>query len=223
MKKFFIIFLLFSFHLSFAQKNNIINVPGNGSLISNNSINQNVWKKSHRINIGCGSEICFVHDNNYLYIGFRGNYEPWSHLYINNRSNVYVLHITASMGRVIYNLNHYGTWQPDRQFNWKLRKTGNDFENPKQIDLNSFLEKEGWITYTNSEFEKKEVVSKIDLKNYDKKNLYIAFVFGLKEKAYLYWPPTLNDDTLRPEIFTGYNPSPLMFDFGNWALLKLTD
>jgi hypothetical protein len=224
MKKFFTIFLLLSFHLSFAQKNNnIINVPKGGSLISDNTINNSVWKSAKQINIGDGNCICFVQNGDYLFIGFRGNYEPWSHLYINNRSNVYVLHVTASMGRIIYNMNHYGTWQPDRQFNWKLRKNGSDYEESGEINPDSFFEKEGWITCINSEAEKKEVVYKINLKNYDRKNMYIAFVFGSKDKSYLYWPETLKDDTLRPEIFTGYNPSPLMFDFRNWTLLKLTD
>jgi len=224
MKKYFLIFLLMSSYLLFAQKNNnIINVPKGGLLISDNIINHDVWKSARQINIGYGNCIFFVQNGDYLYIGFRGNYEPWSHLYINNRSNVYVLHITASMGRVIYNMNHYGAWQPDRQFNWKLRENGNDYEESGEINPNSFFEKEGWITCNNSEAEKEEVVFKINLKNYDKRNIYVAFVFGLKEKSYLYWPATLKDDTLQPEMFTGYNPSPLMFDFRNWALLKLAD
>jgi len=221
MLKIFVMFFLFSFQFTFAQRNNeVINVPNGSPLILGNLINQDAWKTARQIKSGGGNEVFVVHDNNFLYVGFRGNYEPWSHLYINNRNSVYVLHITASMGRVVYNLNQYGNWRPDRPFNWKIRKNGQDYENLKLVDSKVFLKKEGWITSVNMNGEKKEIVFKIDIKNFDKNNLYVALVFGFKGTSYLFWPSTLNDDTLKPEIFTGYNPSDLRFNLKNWTLLK---
>jgi hypothetical protein len=219
-KLFVLIFLLASQFIT-AQREEII-VPNGLSLISGNSINQNAWKSAYKIKIDNYNEIYFVHDGQFFYFGFRGIYEPWSHLYINNRSNVNVLHVTAAMGRVIYNVNHYGTWQPDRQFNWKMKNTKHDFVINNNVDEKSFLEKEGWITAVNSTSDKKEVVFKIAIKNLDVNNLHLAWVYGLKENSYLHWPTNLNDDTLKPEVFTGYNPSDLKFNFKSWALLKLS-
>lgn len=222
MKKYLPLFLLITFHFSSAQKkDNVINVPKGGSLLTGEVINEYVWQAAVKFKTENGGEVYLTHDGNYLYIGFRGIYEPWSHLYINNRSKVYVMHVTASMGRVVYNMNHYGAWHPDRQFNWKMRHT--EYDPDKKIDAEQFLQSEGWITHTDSRGDKKEVVFKIALKNLDRKNIYTAFVFGFKNDKYMFWPNTLNDDTLKPEIFTGYNPSDLNFDFRKWALLKLSE
>jgi len=216
-----VFFFLACLQILIAQKsNNVVNVPRGIPLISGLAINPNGWKTAVLLKSNGGDEIYLVHDTEYLYVGFRGVYEPWSHLYLNNRSNLNVLHITPSMGRVVYNMNNYGTWRPDRQFNWKMKDKSVDYET-SNIDPKKFLEKEGWITCINSSGDKKEVVFKINLKNYDKNNLYIAWVYGFKNNSYLYWPLTLNDDTLKPEIFTGYNPSDLKFNLKNWALLKL--
>lgn len=223
MGKYFLLFLI-PLQFLFAQKNeNIIRIPKGSSLANEYSINQNALKSAKQIKLADGGEIYLAHDDEYLYFCFRGVYEPWSHLYLNCRSNVYVLHITPSMGRVTYNMSHYGTWRPDRQFNWKMKSREHDYEENKVVDKKSFLEKDGWITTINSTGEKKEVVFKIALKNYDLNNLYIAWVYGIKGTSYSYWPTTLNDDTLKPEIFTGYNPSNLKFDFYRWALLKLDE
>lgn len=222
MKKYIPLFLLISFYSLLAQKStNVITVPKGGTLLSDETINQYVWRSANKLKTINGDEIYLIHDGDYLYIGFRGIYAPWSHLYITNKNKVYVLHVTASMGRVIYSLNHYGTWYPDRRFNWKIRHE--EFDPNKKIDAAQFLKDEGWITSINSAGEKKEVVFKIAMKGFDKRNINIAFVYGLKNNVYEFWPQTLNDDTLKPEIFTGYNPSDLKFDFSKWALLKLAD
>ncbi len=223
MRKYFLIFFLFSIQAVYTQDRNNIPVPKGPPLIGGSSINHNAWKSSNKIKIDNCNEIYLVHDGQFLYFGFRGIYEPWSHLYINNRSNVHVLHVTAAMGRVIYNVNHYGTWQPDRQFNWKMKNSKHDYAIDNNVDEKNFLEKEGWITAVNSTQNKKEVVFKIAIKNVDVNNLYLAWVFGFKEASYLFWPLSLNDDTLKPEVFTGYNPSDLKFNFKSWAILKLAD
>ncbi len=70
---------------------------------------------------------------------------------------------------------------------------------------------------------RKEVVFKIALNQLDIKNIYTAFVYGLKGNSYLFWPKSLSDDTLKPEMFTGYKPSDLKFDFKKWAQLMLAE
>lgn len=222
MKEFLVILLFISFGFLSAQKNvNIVNVPNGSALLTNGIINENVWNSANKLSTNCGDEVYLIHDEEYLYIGFRGAYEPWSHLYINTRSKVYVMHISPAMGRVVYNMNYYGVWNPDRRFNWKMRHP--EYDPNKKVDTKKFLNDEGWITGINSSGIKKEVVFKIALKTLDRKNIYAAFVYGLKEDSYLYWPRTLNDDTLKPEMFTGYNPSDLKFDFKKWANLKLSE
>ena len=224
MRKYFFLFLLFGIQVTYTQnRSNIIVVPKGSPLINGSAINQNAWKSANQIKTEIGNEIYLVHDGQYLYFGFRGIYEPWSHLYLNNRSNVQVLHITTAMGRVVYNLNHYGTWQPDRQFNWKVKNIQHDYNISSTTDGKNYIEDEGWTTAINSYKDKKEVVFKIAIKNIDVNNLYLAWVFGFKGTSYLFWPQSLDDDTLKPEVFTGYNPSDLKFDFKSWALLKLAD
>ena len=222
MKKYVLLFFLLTFQGFLAQKSpNIVNVPKGGALLSGETMNNYVWRSAIKFNTESGEIIYLIHDNDYLYIGFRGIFAPWSHLYINNRNKVYVLHVTASMGKVVYSMNHYGTWYPDRRFNWKMRHE--EYDPNKKIDDIQFLKEEGWITNVKSDGDKKEVVFKIAIKSFDKKNINIAFVYGLKGNVYQFWPKTLNDDTLKPEIFTGYNPSELRFDFSKWVLLKLAD
>ncbi len=93
----------------------------------------------------------------------------------------------------------------------------------KKVDPKKYLDEEGWITSYSFYSDKKEIVFKINLKNYDRDKLFIAFVYGNKENSYLFWPVTLDDDTLKPELFTGYNPVDLKFDFKKWAHLKLLE
>ncbi len=117
-----VLFLVGSLQLFYAQKsNNFFIVPKGEALLTEKSINQNIWKSAAAFNIDNSGKIFIIHDDTFLYVGYRGLYEPWSHLYINNRSNVYVMHVSASMGKVVYNQNDYGRWDPNRQFNWKMK------------------------------------------------------------------------------------------------------
>lgn len=182
-------------------------------------MNRGIWNSKTHFNLNDGSEIFLLHDNGYLYVGFRGTYEPWSHFYINKGNDVYVLHPTLAMGRVVYHKDIYGAWEPDRKFNWKLRHPEQTREG--KINRENFFDEEGWITFTSKANNEKQLVFKIALKNFNRNNIHIAFVYGMKDDKYFFWPSTLNDATLKPEIFTGYNPFNLRFNFNLWALLKL--
>ena len=222
MNKYAAAFLLTALTYAYAQKNNsIITVPQIHPVITDGTIKEQDWNKAKKIALEDGSAVYFGHDKEYLYVGFKGLFEPWGHFYIKNRSNVYVFHPTISMGKVIYQLDRSDIWQPDRRFNWKLKKDNVNTSNSTESE--KFLKEEGWIPYFNAQPGKKELIFKINIKHYDQKNFFVAIVYGYRSPKYLFWPPTLDDATIKPEIFTGYNPSDVRFDFKSWTKLVFAE
>ena len=222
MKKYIVVFLFTVSIYAFAQKSGpIITVPRIHPIITDGTIKDHEWNKAKRIVLADGSAILMGHDDEFLYVGFKGLFEPWGHFYIKNRSDVYVFHPTIGMGKVIYKIDRADIWQPDRRFNWKLKKENVNTANSSESE--KFLKEEGWIPYYNTQPGKKELIYKINIKRYDKKNFFVAIVYGFRSPNYLFWPSTLDDASIKPEIFTGYNPADIKFDFKSWAKLQFSD
>ncbi len=217
-----ILFLLtFSVVINAQQQNNVINVPRINTAVSVDVHNPNQWKNAKKVTTSDGSEILFQYDGKFLYVGFIGNFEAWGHLYLKSRNEVNVFHVTNAMGKVIYKLDSYDQWQPDRRFNWKMRD--NDLKKYEKRNADLLLEKEGWIANYRKTPTSHGVIFKIDIKNYDKNNIYLAMVYGLRASTFLGFPADLKDDTINPDMFTGYNPADCKFNYKFWVLLKFAE
>lgn len=216
--KLLLIFLLLSGHITPQTNSQILSIPREASPEIDGRLGKSEWNRALKITLDTEREMFLQHDSDYLYVGLKGSVELWGHLYIHCNNIILTFHPSITLGKVLYKKTSYNRWDTDRHFNFNVKKA--DEKSLSSAEKDKFLEKEGWIVVNNPE-GKNELEFKIELRKLGRGNLHIALVYGKQGDQFLFWPDSLDDDAIKPELFTGYNPSDLRFNFKKWAKLSL--
>lgn len=219
MKKSVPFFFIFNIAISFAQTSSTtLLIPKSNSPNIDGTIGNNEWKSAVTFTIGGVSQLYLMHDGGYLYIGIKGIFEPWGHLYLRSRSEVSIYHCTSALGKVLYKQERSGLWNTSRKYNWKMKN-----DEVTRDGLQRFGNEDSWVASKEFASDNRELEFKISLKNFDVNSFYFAIVCGLKEKKFIKWPNSLNDGTLKIEYLTGHNPINLKFNFDQWGNLNFSN
>ena len=102
-----------------------VDVPLGTAIDLDGKLGEQEWQYAARHALGAEGELLLQHDDNFLYVGLRGNHPGWAHVYVFDGEKVSIHHASAALGTAIYAPDDVGQWQPTQPFPerdaWALR------------------------------------------------------------------------------------------------------
>jgi hypothetical protein len=161
-----------------------------------------------------------LQDGTNLYVGVTGLKDGWAHFYVSDDKEIHVLHASAALGKAVYKTSGVGLWQPVRGFDWSLRQT--DMSEETEKARSAFFDAHGWLANNNLTGSGNVLEFKLGKRFIKADAIRVAVVYSSDGKSLQYWPSSLKDDCLKPELVTGETPSDLKFSQSGWADLVMT-
>jgi hypothetical protein len=183
-------------------------------------ISEQEWSGAYKQQLSGGGEISLLHDGTDLFIGVSGSKDGWAHVYVSENEQIHVLHASAALGKAVYKRSNAGSWQPVQGFDWALRQTDRSEETEKA--RSAYFDAQGWLANNNLTGSGNVLEFKVGSRYIKAGGLKVAVVYSSDGKSLQYWPSSLNDDCLKPELVTGETPSDLKFNQSTWASLVIT-
>src|SRR5574337_250503 len=72
------------------------------AIVLDGKVDSTEWKKAKSYPLQHGGEVKITSDQNYIYIGIRGETKGWSHVYSKRGTTIKVLHASAALGTAVY-------------------------------------------------------------------------------------------------------------------------
>jgi len=221
MRRIIIIAVFISSIFITAEGQKTVKISGSSAATTDGKIEEMEWKDASAFDLKGGGKVFFKHDGSFVYVAIRGIKSGWTHLYLSETEdkNISVLHASAALGKVVYQKDKENLWQPLNVFSWELRdRTFNDDVRQKMAD---YAAKNFWTANNNNMGNKAEVEFQIKLQNPSAKKFRVAVVYAVAENTYHFFPETLADDTLKPELVTGNRVENVKFNLNQWAEIIL--
>ncbi len=194
----------------------ITEVPRGSTVTIDGKMNEDEWKDALTQDLKNGGSIKLNHDGEFLQIGLNGGKSGLSHVYLTDGKDVFVLHASAALGMAVYR-KEGEMWQPIQKFKWELRdQTANSEASSAYLKTNGWLAS---VTATSSN----EREYRVSMKFKDGDNFRLVAVYVGNPTSPQFFPNTIADDTLKPQLLFGSEPANLNFKFEQWATLKLKD
>jgi dipeptidyl aminopeptidase/acylaminoacyl peptidase len=192
-------------------------VPEGAPIALDGTLDPDEWSTAHRIQLGGGRALLFMHDGDYLYVGIRGREMGLGSICVDRGGQVAILHASAALGTALFDKNEDG-WQRIQDFAWRCRSTSDSSE--AQEARRAYLEESGWVasnsymgTPEEMEFQivmpegsLRLVVNYIESPNFDE-------VFG--------WPKELGDDCQMVRLVQGNTHTTLQFSPEGWMTVSV--
>lgn len=221
MRRTFIIAIIISSIFVTSQAQQKVKISLSDSVTTDGKIEEKEWKEASVFDLTGGGKVFFKHDGKYIYVAVRGVKAGWTHLYLSEAENkeIAVLHASAALGKVIYQKDKENLWQPLNDFSWELRdRVFTDEVRGKMAD---YVSKNNWAANNNNLGNKAEVEFQLKLQNPANKQFRLAVVFANDLKTFQYFPNTIADDCLKPELVAGNRVQNVKFDRKQWAEIVL--
>jgi len=170
------------------------------------------WKSADSFALDKGGTLRLKKDQSFLYIGLTGNDEGWSHVYLQKKDTIFVLHASAALGTAIY-VNDGVRWNRVQTFQWGFKAMVYNDGTKKVMD--DFLKANRWVANNNNIGTGKTLEYKIDLSAFNGIEK-IAFVFAADANEPHFFPKGLKDATISTDLVYGNPPDMLRFDPGSW-------
>ncbi len=193
-----------------------IEVPKGSTITVDGKMNDDEWKDALTQDLKGGGQLKLKHDGEFLQIGLQGGKPGLSHVYLTDGKDIYVLHASAALGQAIYK-KEGEAWQPAQKFNWGLRDQAANSEGSS-----TFLKTNNWLASVPTPATTAREY-KVAMKFRDGEIFRMAAAFTNNPTSPQFFPQTLADDTLKPELLFGSEPPDLNFKTEQWVTLKLKE
>lgn len=223
MKKVFLIAIIISSVFIICEAQEKVKISPSGAATTDGKIEETEWKDASAFDLTGGGRIFFKYDGNYVYVAVQAVKAGWTHLYLSEEENkeISVLHASAALGKVVYQKDRENIWQPLNEFSWELRdRTFNDEVRQKMAD---YVAKNNWAANNNNMGNRVVIEFQIKLQNPSNKKFRLALVFANDLKNFQFFPKTLADDCLKPELVAGNRVQNVKFDRRQWAEIVLEE
>lgn len=190
-------------------------VPASNSIQLDGIINDSEWKNAKEYSLTGGGKLYVKKENKELYIAMAGNKQAWAHVYLYRSDTIQVFHASAALGEAKY-IKQNSLWRNIQTFQWALReKEYNDDLVKKQQD---HFQKHGWVANNNSMGNGLTFEFKLNLFH----PIPVSFACVLAEVPLElhYFPGSLSDNTILPQLVQGNTPDSLQFDPVSWEIVK---
>jgi hypothetical protein len=201
-------------HALVGQDGSPIKVPKGNPITIDGKLSDEEWKGAWRQEFN-GGEIRLMQEGAHLLVGLKGLKDSWSHVYVSDGEDVYVLHASAALGAAIYRPSAGGLWQPIQTFKWEMRDPSQSSE--ASAARASYLSSHGWVANTGRMGNPGEFEFKLAGKFRQGGTMSLAVLLADNPKSPRFWPQTLADDCLKEELIFGQTPEGLKFKRESWA------
>ena len=202
-----------------AQKT--IKIPSSNPATTDGKIEETEWKDAAVFDLTGGGKVFLKHDGNYVYVAVRAVTGGWAHLYLNEGENadVSVLHASAALGKVVYKRDQNNLWQPLNSFSWELRDR--IFTEEVRQKMADYVSKNNWAANNVNMGNRTEVEFQLKLSEPAAQDLRVAIVYAVDRNTSYFFPESLADDCLKPELVAGNRVENVKFDLSQWAKISL--
>lgn len=203
------------------SKDKLVNIVQSDSATTDGKIEETEWKDASVFDLTGGGKVFFKHDGNYVYVAVRGVKAGWTHLYLSEGENadISVLHASAALGKVVYRKDKDNLWQPLNDFSWELRDR--IFTDEVRQKMADYAAKNNWAANNTNMGNRTEVEFQLKLQNPANKKFRLAVVYAVDQKTSHFFPESLTDDSLKPELVAGNRVQNVKFDRKQWAEIVL--
>lgn len=196
-----------------ANNSSEIDVPKRAAITVDGKMNEDEWKDALTLDLKGGGQLKLSRNGEFLQIGIRGGKAGLSHVYLTDGKDVFVLHASAQLGMAVYR-KEGEVWQPIQKFKWGLRdQAGN---HPGSL---AYLKTNGWLASVTVE-PSNEREYKVSTKFKDGGKFRLAAAYVGNPMSPQFFPNTITDDTLKPQLLFGSEPVNLHFKLEQWAVFK---
>ena len=173
------------------------------------------WKSADSFALEKGGTLRLKQDQSFLYIGMSSQDEGWTHVYLQKKDTIFVLHASAALGTAIY-IDDGVRWNRVQTFQWGFRAMVYNDGTKKVMD--DFLKQNRWVANNINIGNKKTLEYKIDLAAFNGIEK-IAFVYASDANEPHYFPKGLKDATISADLVYGNPPDMLRFEPSTWREL----
>ena len=221
MRKIFIVAVIISSIFVNSQAQQKVKISRSEPPTTDGKIEETEWKDASVFDLTGGGKVFFKHDGKYVYVAVRAVKAGWTHLYLSEaeKREISVLHASAALGKVVYRKDKENLWQPLNDFSWELRDRA--FTVEVQRKMADYVAKNNWAANNNNMGNRTEVEFQIKLQNASNKKFRMAIVYAVDRTTSHFFPNTLNDDCLKPELVAGNRMQDVKFDRNGWAEIVL--
>ena len=164
-----------------------------------------------------GSELLLMQDNDNFYLGVRSVTPEMigANVFIADGEQVRILHTSAALGTAVYQQNT-DIWQQTQAFHWQCRDTSSS--DAAQAERVAYLQENHWVAANSRMGTPNELEYQIEMKDAAPRIAVSVFRSSSPDER-AFWPPTLNDDTIRPN--PDGLPEKLNLTREQWALWEV--
>jgi hypothetical protein len=214
-----LLLLTSTIHLAARIQPGFLRIPKGAAITLDGKLEDEEWKNAVTHELVGGGQVLLQHDGRHLFVGIKGVKEGWSHLYLTNGQDVFVLHASAALGATTYSRQSDGTWQPTQPFKWELRDRS--LSQQANAAREDYLQKHGWVATVARMRQATDPEFKVAARLWGGGKFRLAVIFISAPEAPQYWPKTLADDSLKRELLAGNTPAGLKFNSEVWASAEL--
>jgi hypothetical protein len=174
-------------------------------------LDDDFWKTAATHPLENGGAVSVKKVGKLLYLGVKPNGQGWVHVYLKDKTKVWVYHASAALGLVEYTKNKEGKWQPKNDFVWENRVSSTDKKLVEKQTM--YFAQHAWIANVGEGTDGREFI--ITLPETTDMEYAVVFVNGFSPS---YYPKGITDDALNGTLLMGTAVPDLSFN-GSWEKL----
>lgn len=192
-------------------------IPANNAIQLDGVISDNEWKDAKEYNLSGGGKLLMKKENKDLYVAMAGNKKAWAHVYLHQTDTIHVIHASAALGVAKY-IKQNNWWRNIQSFQWELREEIYNEELIKKQQAHYL--KYGWVANNNNMGNGMTFEFRLNLSRIDDIPVSFACVLAEVPLDLHYFPRSLTDNTVLPQLVQGDTPDSLKFVPATWEKIK---
>jgi hypothetical protein len=173
-----------------------VRVPPGSSPTIDGVLSPGEWEDAVVFSLTDGSDLLLMQDDDYLYLGVRSATPEMigANVFVAAGEQVKILHTSAALGTAIYQ-RRAGHWQQTQDFDWRCRST--DDGAAALAERAAYLQENHWLAANSRMGAPHELEYKI-ARTGALQRVAVSVFRSSTPNERAFWPPTLGDDTIRP-------------------------